>query len=181
VPSARPLYRARQVLLALFPRVGDSDLSEARALLSAGEYDLFRRMELCDQRHGIEVMRRLRGLGVDDRDALAAALLHDCGKGWVPVWLRIEYVRKPEKVMAMSRKAVPPDASRSGRNNGARTLEERTIEMAAYRLVHHAHLGAERARAAGAGAVTVRLISGIVSSEEERRLLALLEAADDAS
>lgn len=178
MPLARPLYRARQVFVALFPRLTESDLEEARRVLSEGEYALFRRMEARDQRHGIEVMRRLLAAGFADRDALAAALLHDCGKGWVPVWLRIEYVRNPARVEGLARNAA---AAEDGASLEARVMTERSTAMAAYRLVHHQRLGADLARAAGASDATVRLISGIVGSDAEAAALAVLKAADDES
>jgi hypothetical protein len=51
---------------------------------------------------------------------------------------------------------------------------------AAYRLAHHATLGAEMARRAGASEATVRYISG-GAAEHERDKLSLLHAADDKS
>jgi hypothetical protein len=162
-PLARPIYRTRQFILALFPRVQENERQVARSLLSEAEWRLFETMEPRDQRHGIEVMGRLLARGVSDADILGAALLHDCGKGRIPVWLRVALVASPWLVRRIAA-AEGPDWRR-----------------AAYRLLHHERLSAALASEAGCSPVTVRLISGIVSSETEESALALLRAADDAS
>ena len=97
-PSARlsgPTYRVWQVWRALTPRPLDAT---ERAILAsylpaAGEA-LFATMSRADQRHSLEVHLALRDLGHDDPDLLAAALLHDCGKGSgrVRFWVRPPFV-----------------------------------------------------------------------------------------
>ena len=159
---ARPFYRSRQVLLALFPRLSEGDLAAVREILGPGEVDLFLAMEKRDQRHAIEVMRRVRRSRPADRDLLAAALLHDCAKGSVPVWLRILYVLSPTLVR------------RLGRPAGSRW------QAAAQRLADHAVIGPALAAEAGASAATVRYIAGTVPPADSDRM-ALLRAADDAS
>jgi HD domain len=157
----RPLYRSRQVLHALAPRIEPDAVAYAREVLSEAEARLFFAMERRDQRHALEVAGRLRE-NLDDRNVLVAALLHDCGKGGVPVWLRILNVLSPGLV---GRVAEEGNAGWRG---------------AAYRLRHHAELGAEMARAAGCADTTVRLINGRVEPDEAWKLDLLL-AADDAS
>jgi HD domain len=157
---ARPLYRSRQVLHALRPRIEAGELDTARELLSVPEARLFFSMERRDQRHALEVTGRLREK-TDERALLVAALLHDCGKGSVPVWLRILNVLSPAAVGGM---ASDGDGWRG----------------AAYRLRHHAEIGAEMAREAGCASLTVRLIEGHVTPEEATQM-ELLRAADDAS
>jgi hypothetical protein len=100
-----------------------------------------------------------------DRDLLAAALLHDCGKGRVPLWLRVAYVVAPWYVSRLADEAGPAAEGRPG---------------AALRLVRHAELGAERARQAGSSETTVRYISGS-TAEHEHDKIAVLRAADDRS
>ncbi len=158
---ARPFYRTRQVVHALRPQINEADLEYARSLLNEAQRDLFFAMQRRDQRHGLEVASRLRPQ-TDNRDLLTAALLHDCGKGAVPVWLRILNVLSPEAL------------SRLASENG------RSWRRAAYRLAHHARLGARLADGAGASPTTVRLIRGEAEPDEEP-LLALLYAADDES
>jgi hypothetical protein len=159
---ARVAYRTRHVLHAFLPGLDDSHLETARSVLGDGEFSLFLSMEKRDQRHGLRVMEHLRGRHHADRDLLAAALLHDCGKGSAPVWLRIAHV------------AATPVVRRLASNSGSAT------GLAAYRLVHHAELGAELAGRAGASEATVRYISGRVA-EHEHDKIALLRAADDKS
>jgi hypothetical protein len=166
VPLPRAAYRARQFLQALFPRTDAAAMAEARAMLADGEWRLFEGMAARDRRHGIEVMRRLRTAGEHDRDLLAAALLHDCGKGDVPVWLRVAWVATPWAVRALASGVADPEGPGNRR--------------AARRLLDHARLGAARARAAGASAATVRYIEGSAAPEEQAKI-AMLRAADDRS
>jgi HD domain len=51
------------------------------AWLRPAELALFDAMHVADRRHGLDVVAALRRSGVDDRDVLAAGLLHDCAKG----------------------------------------------------------------------------------------------------
>ncbi len=47
-------------------------------------------MPVADQRHALDVVARLRAAGLTDPDLLAAALLHDAGKGpRVRLWHRV--------------------------------------------------------------------------------------------
>jgi hypothetical protein len=159
---ARPFYRSRQVLLALRPRLEDSTLSLARQYLSEPELRLFLSMEKRDQRHALEVAGRLRDKGFEVNDLLAAALLHDCGKGAVPVWLRIANVLSPALVHSIAKK------------------DSDSWQAAAYRLAHHVELSAVAASVAGAAPAVVRLIQG-KPAPDEAWMLPLLIAADDAS
>ncbi len=157
----RAIYRSRQVLHAVLPRIQAADLALARETLSEQEWRLFSAMGRGDQRHALDVVKRLR-LGTDEGCILEAALLHDCGKGRVPVWLRILNVVAPSVV---SRLAVRQHVGWRG---------------AAFRLYQHPELGSELAEAAGSNPATVRLIHGRVEPNEAWKY-ALLRAADDAS
>jgi hypothetical protein len=147
---------------ALRPRIDGDGLRLAQEVLNPGEMRLFATMQKRDQRHAIEVARKLRARGLDDRHLLAAALLHDCGKGAVPVWLRIAYVLWPAGVRAWA------NHTHSGWRG------------AAHRLLNHAELGAAAAHEAGASQTTVRLVRGH-PEPDEAELLSHLTAADDAS
>jgi hypothetical protein len=147
---------------ALRPRLDEDGLQLARQLLSDAEARLFFAMEKSDQRHAIAVMTQLRSLGVEDRDVLVAALLHDCAKGMVPLWLRIAKVVAPGVVTSAAVSGAP----------GWRG--------AAYRLIHDATLSAALAENAGSSRLIVGLIQGRVTPDQEPKL-ALLRAADDAS
>jgi hypothetical protein len=158
----KALYRTSQVWHALLPRIRPSDYAFVRGLLNDSLAALFFEMERRDQRHAIAVARRLVAAGETDRDLLAAALLHDCGKGAVPVWIRIVHVIAPSLLRRFAREDGPAG------------------QRAAFRLLHHEAIGVAKARAAGASEVTLRLILGRPARGEEARLAAL-HAADDAS
>jgi hypothetical protein len=161
--TSRAGYRARQLFHALYPAVDTTALTRAYDVLDEPLTRLFLAMERRDQRHALEVMQRLLEAGVTDRDLLTAALLHDCGKGRVPVWLRVLRVISPRLLSLI---AGPSTSS--------------GWQGAAYRLLYDAELSALQAEAAGASSTVVSLIRGRVSAGEEPQL-ALLRAADDAS
>jgi hypothetical protein len=139
----RAVYRTRQVIQALRPRIDAADLSLVRDLLDERQRQLFETMERRDQRHAIEVARRLMSAGAAPEDLLVAALLHDCGKGEVPVWLRVAYVLAPRLV---AQAACAPASGWRG---------------AAYRLVNHAQIGAEHASEAGVSPRAAALVRGV--------------------
>ena len=159
--SSRALYRSRQVVHALWPRIPAEDLAYAHELMTAVEARLFNAMQRRDQRHALEVMRRLR-VTTDERDLLIAALLHDCGKGDVPVWLRIVHV-------------VAPRFGRAAGKEG-----DKGWRGAAYRLHRHVEISARLVQEAGCSALTVRLVGG-THTADEAPFAAMLWAADDAS
>ncbi len=68
---------------------------EERAALAGwlrpAELALFDGMHVADRRHGLDVVAALRRSGVDDRDVLAAGLLHDCAKGQTGAWPRVAW------------------------------------------------------------------------------------------
>ena len=157
-PLARALYRCRQFLGALRPRVGAADLAEAEAVLGPALFPLFLTMAPRDQRHCLDVYRRLRAGGCGDGDLLMAALLHDVGKGrQVRLWHRVAYV--------LLAALAPSLLARAGGGLGA--------------LRDHGQRGAALLRQAGAPPGVVAL----VAAHEERRAgdprLALLQQADD--
>lgn len=96
--SQRPraaVYRVWQVWRSLTARpLDDADRAILRDLLPPGGCDLFATMSTNDQRHSLSVYRKLVARGCMDRDLLAAALLHDSGKGSgrVRLWVRPPFV-----------------------------------------------------------------------------------------
>jgi hypothetical protein len=87
----RAVYRIWQVWRNLFPRPLDAaDRAILAAHLGPQARRLFATMSRADQRHGLDVFAALRARGHEDADLLAAALLHDCGKGAgrVRLWVR---------------------------------------------------------------------------------------------
>jgi len=161
---SRPLYRTRQFLGTLRPRVALAEREEARALLGERLFALFDSMERRDQRHCLDVYRRLSESGCADADLLAAALLHDAGKGRlagprVRLWQRVVHV--------LLEAASPGRLERAGGGLGV--------------LHRHAEVGAELAAAAGAPAAVVEMIGEHERREGQDERLHRLRAADDAS
>lgn len=75
-------YRVYQVWRSLVARpLDDADLAILAATLPEAGRALFATMTRNDQRHSLTVYRALRARGCDDPEMLAAALLHDSGKG----------------------------------------------------------------------------------------------------
>lgn len=163
---SRGLYRSRQFAGALWARLDEAERDEARGVLGAGLTPLFESMGLRDQRHCFDVYRTLLGEGCGDPRLLAAALLHDAGKGRlagdaVRLWHRVAYVVLSACAPWLVRRLT--DGGRGG--------------LASLR--HHPERGAALAEKMGAPAEVVEL----VRRHEERgggaERLPLLRAADD--
>ena len=97
VPNRRQAarYRVWQFWRSLLPRPLDADDQAILAAhLSPEGRVLFGTMSRNDQRHSLTVYRALRTRDCEDADLLAAALLHDCGKGGgrVRLWVRPPFV-----------------------------------------------------------------------------------------
>ena len=161
---SRPLYRARQFVAALHPRLDAAERDEARALLGERLFALFGSMERRDQRHCLDVYRRLGDSGCADADLLAAALLHDAGKGRlagprVRLWQRVVYV--------LLEAASTGVLERAGGGLGV--------------LHRHAEVGAELAAAAGASPAVVEMIGEHERREGQDERQRQLRHADDVS
>lgn len=141
-------YRVWQLWRSLRPRRLDaSDVAILDQTLSQAGRALFVTMSANDQRHSLTVYRALRSRGCDDPDLLAAALLHDCGKGGgrVPLWVR------PPMVLL---RAFAPGLLRWLTREGQRAAWRRPI----YAAWHHPAIGADLAAQAGLSARAVLLI-----------------------
>jgi hypothetical protein len=158
------MFRIRQFFGALRPRVCVPDRVEAYVWLTPAQQRLFETMMIRDQQHGIIVMRRVRAEVGDDPALLAAALLHDCGKGKVALWHRVAYVLLG---------VWPSMRDRVAARHGAEWRQ------AIWRLVHHPSIGASMVAHTGADPEIVRMIREQDAPSPEGRL-AILQAADDA-
>jgi hypothetical protein len=163
--ASRAVYRGRQFFGSLRPRVDTSLRDEAFAVLNEPERALFSRMALRDQQHCLAVYAKLRTQGHDDRDLLAAALLHDVGKGRISLWHRVAFVMLEST----------PLLDRLASAEGPAWPEVGGWRQAMYRCRHHPALGAKLAEEAGASPRTVALIREDPSSEG----LAALHSADE--
>jgi hypothetical protein len=139
----------------------------ARGLLPPAAAALFASMPVADRRHGLDVAERLVATGVDDADVLAAALLHDAGKGRrVRLWHRIAGV--------LLEAVAPRLLGQLARPN------PRSWRFPFYLYVHHAAISADLATAAGCTPRAAAFIIGSVH-DDDAHLARALKAADDAS
>lgn len=91
----RALYRVWQVWYRFTARVSADDLAPVRDLLPESGQAIFATMTRGDQRHSLDVCAALVASGCADREMLAAALLHDSGKGEH----RVRFVMRPTVVL----------------------------------------------------------------------------------
>jgi hypothetical protein len=161
------VHRVAQFLGHLNARVSDDEAALASSLLPASAWPLFASMPVADRRHGLDVVERLLTQGWDDRDLLAAALLHDAAKGRrMRLWHRVGGVL----VEALAPRLLARLA-----------VDDPTSWRYPWHLyLHHAELSAHAAFAAGCGPRTAAFIRG-QSSETDASAAAAFHAADEAA
>ncbi|HEY5640366.1 MAG TPA: hypothetical protein VIW01_09965 [Dehalococcoidia bacterium] len=163
---SRLSYRARQLWRALAPGITAGDLREAESALGSSLYALFAAMQPADQRHCLDVYRRLLTDGESAPDVLVAALIHDAGKGGdsarrIRTWHRVVYVLLC---------ALPPGAvDRIARGDGGLG-----------RLHRHGEVTLQLVRSAGASEAVVGLLEEMDSHRGHDPRAVRLIAADDA-
>ncbi len=163
----RPGYRIRQFRDHLRAEVSDAERDAAHARLPAGAADLFDAMPVADQRHALDVAARLEADGLRDPDLLAAALLHDAGKGpRLRLWHRVTVVLVEFAAPGRVERLASPDPG--------------SWRYPFYRQVHHAELSAQAALAAGCGPRVAAFITNAPTGTDAQ-LAAALQAADAAS
>jgi hypothetical protein len=160
---SRPLYRTRQFFGALRPRLRREEIEEASAVLGPHLTQLFLTMSPRDQRHCVDVYRKLVAAGYDGHDLLTAALIHDAGKGFlagppVRLWHRVAYVLLSTAAPRLLRRLA-------GRVGGLAVLH------------HHEQTGAGLAAEYGASHTVVSLLRG----GGPEHLAAALRRADEAA
>ena len=172
----RASYRTRQFWQALGARpLPEEGWSEIRSLLSPEELELYKRQSRSDRYHAYRVMRTLRAAEYNERDLLAAALLHDVGKSFCKTywWDRplvvICQVMAPRLSASLAKGEV-------GSWRRPFVVKER-----------HADWGADAAEKAGSSPATVALIRMHQDrpcrhkDDRLKRLLARLQWADDSN
>lgn len=164
--ASRPLYRLRQVVWALRPRLTDEERAEAGEVLGERLLPLFKRMDAADQRHCFDVYRAARQAGCQDVDVLTAALIHDCGKapsaehGRIRLWHRVTHVALES--------AAPRLLRRLTRQSGGLQL-----------LESHAERGLKMAESRGARPEVLELMRAMEHGDSDDERVRLLQAADD--
>ncbi len=147
-------------------RLDAADQAVLDATLPPAGQALFAAMSHADQRHSLNVYRALHARGCADPDLLAAALLHDSGKGAGRVRL---WVRPPVVLL----RAFAPAALR-----WLARAPDPWWRRPFYRAWHHADIGADLAAAAG---LPERVVLLIRTHHLPDGPAAALHAVDDAS
>ena len=166
--AQRVRYRVWQVRHRLLARVTEADLAPMRSLLPPTGQTLFGTMACGDQRHCLDVAAALAATGCTDRELLAAALLHDVGKGEH----RVRFVMRPAIVLLKA---------------GAPKLLQRLAGPSALAPVgwwrrpfrdawHHAEWGAILAERAG---LSPRIVTLIRTHHDPHGPAAALHAVDE--
>lgn len=159
------MYRTRQLVASLRPKVSDEEFAEARAVLGPNLIRLFDSMSPRDRRHCFDVYRHLVTAGVDDSELLCAALLHDSGKGTmsrttVRLWHRVFYV--------LLAAGSPTLLRRLSSGRGRLSV-----------LRRHAEIGGLLAQSMGASERLVRMIEEHECRHHEDEGQRMLRSADD--
>lgn len=148
-------------------RVRPDEAELARRILPRSAWEVFARMPVADRRHGLDVARRLMVSGHDDRDLLAAALLHDAAKGRrMRLWHRVGGVL----LEAFAPRLLARLAS----------TDPRSWRHPFHLYLHHAPMSADAALAAGCPPRVAAFIRG-TSAAPDASLADALRAADEAS
>jgi hypothetical protein len=163
----RPAYRVRQFRDHVLARVFAEERAAAHAALPPTAVGVFDAMPVADQRHAIDVFSRLRAGGQTDPDLLAAALLHDAGKGErIGLWHRV--------VTVLVEAFAPSRLERLG------STDPESWRYPFHLQLHHEALSAQAALEAGCGHRVAAFIAG-TADERDAQLAAALRAADAAS
>lgn len=161
------MHRVTQFVGHVTARVRPGEGALVRRVLPPAAVELFDAMPVADRRHGLDVAGRLLAAGVDDDDVLAAALLHDAGKGHaMRLWHRVGGV--------LLEAAAPRLLARLA------TPNPRSWRHGFHRYLHHGPMSAEAALAAGCPPRVGAFIAGTTDATDAA-LAAALRAADDAS
>ena len=161
------MHRVGQFVSHVRARVDPAEEALVERVLPPAAQELFSGMPVADRRHGLDVAQRLISSGHDGPDLLAAALLHDAGKGHrLRLWHRVSGVLLEAVAPRGLRRLASPDP--------------RSWRHPFHVYLHHDAISAEMAVSAGCAPRTGAFIRG-QPAETDAPLQAALKAADDAS
>lgn len=161
------MHRVGQLVAHVRARVDPVEEAFVRRILPQPAFELFEAMPVADRRHGLDVAERLMARGHDDRELLAAALLHDVAKGHrMRLWHRVTAVLLESLAPSVLRRLA--DANPWSWRHGF------------HLYLHHAPMSADLVQGAGCAPRVGGFIRG-TADEADAFLLAALKAADDAS
>ena len=161
------MHRVGQFVAHVRARVDPAEEAIVDAVLPPAAARLFRGMPVADRRHGLDVVSRLLAAGHDDPDMLAAALLHDAGKG--------HRMRLWHRVAGVLLEAVAPWALRR-----LGSADPASWRHPFHLYLHHEGISAQLAVATGCTARAAAFIRH-QPAPGDASLGAALAAADDAS
>jgi len=141
-------------------RLEPDDLVFIRKHLTLNEQVLFFRMQVVDQKHTVEMTRKLADQITLNKDhkkmdttaLLKASLLHDCGKALYSFRIR-------DRVIGTLLKKFLNSFYLYLSEKGKTAVKKRSLSKMIYNHHHHPKLGAELAEAAGVAALTSKLIA----------------------
>lgn len=173
--ATRGVYRTWQAWRALWAGpLSAQAWQEVKSVLNADQLALFAAQTAAGQQHGYRVMRTLTDAGHYEQDLLLAALMHDVGKN------RIRYTWLDRVKVVLVRRLAPNLAERWAAGEAKGWTRAFVVNAG------HPEWGAQDLAATGASELSVALVRrhqspvGAPSSDdEENRLLALLQWADD--
>lgn len=159
--------RVAQFVDHVTARVRPEEEAFVRRVLPGPAARLFERMPVADRRHGLDVAAKLVEAGHDDPDLLAAALLHDAGKGdRMRLWHRVAGVLLEAIAPRALTRVASPDPS--------------SWRHAFHLYLHHERISADLALGAGCTPRAAGFIRG-TAVDDDMQLLRALKVADDAS
>ncbi|MDQ3690608.1 MAG: hypothetical protein M3406_11365 [Chloroflexota bacterium] len=161
------MHKVAQFVAYVRARVEPREAALVRRLLPDAGVTLFESMPVADRRHALDVAGTLTEMGIDDRDVLGAALLHDAAKGHrMRLWHRVAGVLLEAALPSALRALASPDTT--------------SWRHPFHLYLHHAPMSAALATEAGCAPRVADFIRGEVS-EADAQLLRALGKADDAS
>lgn len=161
------MHRVAQFVAHVRARVEPEEAALARRILPDGAIALFEGMPVADRRHGLDVAERLLRAGIDDRDVLSAALLHDAAKGHrMRLWHRVSGVLLESLAPSVLERLAHPGPT--------------SWRHPFHLYLHHEPMSAELAVEAGCSPRVGAFIRRRVG-EADAQLLRALSKADDAS
>ena len=168
-------YRLKQVRqqLGFVPPLSAEERTEVERWLPATSFALFQSMSDADQQHSLRVCHGLLKRGCTEQDLLAAALLHDVGKGQgrVPFWTRPAIVLGKRCAPALLARLVVSPQQLSAQ---ATPRWRRSLSYAWW----HADVGADLAQEAG---LAPRAVLYIRTHHQPAGPAALLHVVDEVS
>lgn len=126
--------RIKQGLNYLFGKPEIEEIEKIKLFLTEKEYQIFLKMDNYDKVHSIDVYKMVKNDDIlkEDKKYLKLALLHDCGKEKVSLFIRIKKVLVGDEFLDKHSKL------------GYKKLKEVDIELANLILNHHRIDGGEK-------------------------------------